>query len=265
MEEPAPKKRKGGQRQRIARAQEEELFVTGDSSLFLFLMDMFAWGQFSPQQVQHIAQLACRDIAKVQPNGSKFNDLETLASLGASGVYPNKIHGELMAKYGQLSKLSPPFKADLPFKEPLGTKPQAFLLPHAMFADMYHNYPEHWRQHVLPSATELGKFWAAVESHPQMISHPVKDRTGFQQLCVPIGLHGDGVPMTGKGKGWCKTMTLFSWTSLTATGNTKDIQFWIWGVFDKLCAQGVCDGTLHQFFKILSWSFFLLPMAGHMA
>ena len=133
---------------------------------------------------------------------------------------------------------------------------QAFLLPHEMFAAIYHNYPEIWRTSISPDVTKLVEFWNAQTGHPQMQGHPVKSRPGWKSRAVPIAFHGDGVPVTGIGKIWSKTMTMFHFTSLLSQGHSKEVMFWIWSVFDRLRVKGdsTGEGTLETFFRILRWS-----------
>ena len=250
MEDSNPnKRRRGGQRQRVQQNEVEN--DPGTSSLFSFLMNMFAWGMFSPQQVQNIARLACEDMEKIS-NSAEFKDLKVLANLGAAGAHSNNMHRDLMQKFGSISKLPESFKSDIVFKT--GTHQQEFLLPHEMFATFHAEYPNHWQQELVPSLEVLQEFWFAMREHPQMANHPLKARANFEVLAVPIGLHGDGVPITGRGKSWCKTMTTFSWSSLCAKGSTKTNRVWIWGVSDSLCQKNEIDGTLHQFLSILKWS-----------
>ena len=73
---------------------------------------------------------------------------------------------------------------------------------------------------------------------------------------VPISFHGDDVHITGVGKSWCQQMTVFSWTSLTGQGSTKESQYFIYGVFDKLRAinENQQEDTLGVFFQQLIWS-----------
>ena len=137
---------------------------------------------------------------------------------------------------------------------------QAFLLPHEMFAAIYHNYPEIWRTSISPDVTKLVEFWNAQTGHPQMQGHPVKSRPGWKSKAVPIAFHGDGVPVTGIGKIWSKTMTMFHFTSLLSQGHSKEVMFWIWSVFDRLRVKGDSngEGTLESFFRILRWSLYSL-------
>ncbi|CAE8616927.1 unnamed protein product, partial [Polarella glacialis] len=188
---------------------------------------------FSPQRVQHIAALACKDFAKDEPDW--LADLEALASLGTHGAHANNIHRDLMAKMQALPRLPEPFHAKLKFAEPLGWQDQGIMLPHEMFSAIYHKYPKTWRKSVLPSEHKLHEWWEHVEEHPQMLNHPIKTRDQRARWGVPLAIHGDGVPITGIGKGWCKLMTMFTWSSLLGSGSTLDMLFWIWSVFDKLC------------------------------
>ena len=126
MESEPSRKRKGGQRQRLLKAKEEEHEQVGQSVLFIYLLQVFAWGNFSPQQIQHIASLACDDMKRLQPDGRHFKDLQSLADLGAHSLHLNKMHGEVMSNYGHLSKIAKPFESQLPFKEPHGKKPIIF-------------------------------------------------------------------------------------------------------------------------------------------
>ena len=74
---------------------------------------------------------------------------------------------------------------------------------------------------------------------------------------MPIGLHGDDVPITGVGKAWAQLMTVFSWSSLIATGETRDRQYFIYGCWEKLRSVDSNNqehDTLGCFFKILVWS-----------
>ena len=71
---------------------------------------------------------------------------------------------------------------------------------------------------------------------------------------VPIAIHGDGVPIVGLGKGWSRVMTLSSWYSLVGQGATRELLFWVWGMYDRLCTGGVADGTRGKFLAVLKWS-----------
>ena len=58
-------------------------------------------------------------------------------------------------------------------------------------------------------------------------------------------------PLWGKGKIWCKSSWVYSWSSLLSEAPTKDKQFYIGMVWDTL--QG--PETIDSFFKVIAWSF----------
>lgn len=251
MDEGPTKKRKGGQRQRMAAEQRD---TRVPSALAEFLLSQFAWGHFSGQMVQHIAQLAMADFKRVAGEIDGLDDLVWMSKLGTSGAHSNNVHRDLMLHVDVGNKLPKPFPFTLVFKAPHGQQFQTAILPHELFSAIYHSYPGAWKESILPDTGRIPEFWQGVRSHPQLEGHPLLKRQNYQNLCIPIGIHGDGVPIVGLGKGWVKMALVFSWCSLLCLGNTLSSQFYIWSVFEKLCVSGVCDGTLSNFFKILVWS-----------
>ena len=133
------RKRPRGQRQRLKRAREEgdEYEYDGQacetSALALLLLNLFAWGFFSPQRVQQIAEQAVKDIERSKDDPRVLKDLYTLANLGAKGKYPNNIHSELMNKVEHVPQLPKPYAAKVPLKG-FPDSVQHMLLPHEMFA-----------------------------------------------------------------------------------------------------------------------------------
>ena len=101
------------------------------------------------------------------------------------------------------------------------------IWPHEMFASLYHDYPDEWSKRILPDRSLIPKFWTAIQNHPILNGHPVKRVAGWFHRCIPISVHGDGVPVTGVGKSWGKMADVFHWTSCLATGSTLDICFYI--------------------------------------
>ena len=78
-------------------------------------------------------------------------------------------------------------------------------------------------KYIVPDIATLSMFWAAMQHHPQLAGHPLLQRDEYEKLAAPLGIHGDGVPVIGIGKGWTRMMTMFSWSSLLAKGPTKEI------------------------------------------
>ena len=98
-------------------------------------------------------------------------------------------------------------------------------------------------------------FWEQCKGHPALLGHPLLSRN--RSKCVPLGLHLDEVPVTGRGKIWCKSSLIFSWFSLmgkAAKAGTMSSLFLIYCMYERLCQDGD-EGTVDTFMAILYWSF----------
>ena len=131
---------------------------------------------------------------------------------------------------------------------------QSIILPHVWFATMFQKYPHAFKQRVCPSRAKLLAFWNEMEDHPQMNGHPMRDRPNWRSCCIPLSIHGDGVPVTGCGKSWAKTWDIFSWMSLLGSGSTTEFNFLIWGIWSQMRARNTAVPTIKTFWKIVCWS-----------
>ena len=246
---PAPKRRKGGLRQRLAGAAASTDRAAPKSSLASWLEQSWAWGQLSPQQVQTIAAKAIEDMreagcATIPPN------LQRLANIGSRGVHTNNCHRDLMGFLPQESKLPKPFMENLPFKN--ATELQSIMLPHEVFAALYHHFPGFWKKCFLPGGEKtLEAYWASMAQHPLMRDRTFASKANYRKKLIPLGVHGDAVPTVGLGKIWCKMTQVYSWHGLLSRGGTKASLFLIWGSFEVVLTAD----TLKTFFQILQWSF----------
>ena len=260
MERPRKRRRGGGVQQRLynRRGEPETDGTMGEtSSLCMVLLNLFAWGFFSPQRVQQIAEMAVRDIERAQEDPLVLADLKMLAGLGTKGMHANNIHSELMAKIEHVPKIPKPFKANVPLKG-FPNSIQSMLLPHEMFACIWESYKNVWNTAIVPSADRVRKFWRSMQLHPQLREHPMTSTPDWFSHTVPLAVHGDGVPITGIGTVWSRVMTNYSWYSLVGHGNTSSMLMWIWGFFDKLKVGDQTTGTLFEFYTVLKWSFLAL-------
>jgi hypothetical protein len=186
-----------------------------------------------------------------------YSDLSALAGLGQDGRYPNHCNHELQNKLKSCLPC-PSLEAEMYLRNPSGgavfTAPQSILLPHVWFSAVYNRYPTAFRQRICPSHSALLGFWRHMEDHPQMQGHPMRDRPNWRNWNIPISFHGDGVPVTGCGKVWSKTMNIYSWNSLVGNGSTTQFNFYIYGIWKHLISHGAALPTMRSFFTILSWS-----------
>eukprot|EP00974_Lingulodinium_polyedra_P037005 3550063-Lingulodinium_polyedra.AAC.1 len=66
---------------------------------------------------------------------------------------------------------------------------------------MYTGYPAAFNRWVRGTAGSIAAFWDALSpDDPRLHRHPVLQQPGFRTRCIPLRLHGDGVPF-GKGIG----------------------------------------------------------------
>ena len=53
-----------------------------------------------------------------------------------------------------------------------------------------------------------------MENHPGLVDHPIKRVPNWKECTVALSFHGDGVPVTSKGKGWQKSADVYSFCSM---------------------------------------------------
>ena len=101
-----------------------------------------------------------------------------------------------------------------------------------------------------------------MQHHSQLAGHPLLQRDHYEKLAVPFGIRGDGVPVIGIRRGSVDSYDDdFSWSSLLAKGPAKEVCFYIWSVFDRLCRQADGSGTMStmdMFFTVPRWSLYWL-------
>ena len=248
---------RGGIRQRAARRREQD--ENRPSSLATFLTLQVLRGFMSVPVANRIAKHAKRDLEYAAQRGPDFmfNDLDTIAQLGgATGRgKAGRMYQELMSKL--VTPSIPLFRAIIPLdlqeRVPRMVE-QCMLLPHVVFSSMYHHYHASFIKRICPSSETLRDFWTKLERHPLLHNHPVRRIRGWRDRCVPLSIHGDGVPCVAVGKSWGKSMEVLSWASLVVTGSTLQTFFWIYGCFTALFSKTTMRHTVRRQFIYLKWS-----------
>ncbi len=254
--------KKGGGIRKRAQAVED---AKKESFLALYLLQRWAWGGVSPQEVQHMMALFLLDlnISRVDNASASLSMsfVERLASMGSHGAYPSNISRDInMIVAGGACHMPGPYSFRCPLKHSraeLGVQYQniSMMLPHELFSAMYHHYPGAFRDKLVGPPDALQSFWRAMQETPRLRSHPVRDRPDYMEKCVPISCHGDGTPTVGLGKAWGKLMNIFGWSSLLAHGSTASMYFMSFCIYEGLQTAGVVTGsTLNNFFKRWVWS-----------
>ena len=140
---------------------------------------------------------------------------------------------------------------------------QFALWPHEYFSTLYNSYQHEFKSRILPDRSKIRAFWNAVSNHPLLDNHPVLDVPHWRERCIPISVHGDGVPVTGVGKSWSKSLDIISWASCLAAGTTMGTFNFIFAMFTNIFVKDGGRDTLKQFMVILAWSFECLYLGRH--
>ena len=250
-----PRAPQGGCRQRAERAANEANELVKPSALARLLLERWAWGDLSGPSIQSIAQAAVID-------GAVHEELNIIAKLGSSGAFPANIQRDLLRALQPTPVTNHLKKISIWMRKVPGHIIQVehdILLPHELFASMYEYYPETFLQRLCNGSVDnLKRFWSAMKKsppHPAYIHHPMRADKGHESTCIPLALHGDGVPVTGAGRSWQKSLEVYSWCSLLSKGNTLKCNFLIYAMFDKLLVKSGGLNGFDKFSKLLAWSF----------
>ena len=206
--------------------------------------------------IQAIAACAVRD-------GATHPDIVTISKLGTDGKYANNMYAELCRKLVPTPVTTALDTINVWVKK--SGKPPVkvahhILLPHKLFACLYHNHRDVFVRSVLGgSPEEPKKFWQSQQANPSYKDHPVAKRGTHMTHAIPLALHGDGVSTSGCGKTWAKSCDAYSWRSVLAKGaNLVTSNFLIYIIFGKLLIKSGNMDAFEKFQRKLTWSFYWL-------
>ena len=119
------------------------------------------------------------------------------------------------------------------------------LWPHEIFAGLWSFHPGAFFHYILGDAADnVKQFWKAMPPRPGMTTRP-----NWRTHCIPLGLHGDGVPISAVRGPASKTVEALSWTSLLSNGATKFKVYLIWFVFSHLTKRNGFGTTWASFWR----------------
>ena len=246
-----------GFQQRVRLATElEDTVDRRDSSLANLLIEQWSWGQLSTPQIQRIAAAAKADF---EAGGHTVPDqIENISAIGSHGRHTGHLFRDL-TKYKIKQPILASARVDYTMwirKIGFRTKqsPISIVLPHALFSLLYHSNRQAFGNMLLGSTNEISKFWDEVASTQKYQHHPVRRRKDHKRLCIPLGLHGDGVAVTGINRSWQKSVDAYSWSSLLASGQTKLTNFLVFVAIQGILCTSPDKSTMDEFWRVLSWS-----------
>ena len=206
---------RGGLRQRRARREAER--PPPQSALASLIVQRVVLGHMSPQDAQQFAAAAETDVRACQEyvhGDAVFSlvGLHAIAGLGHGGHFAQHAWSGFLSLIKGV-QISEPFARELPILWNSTYTPchQFFMLPHQLFANLYHHYRSEFRRRILGAEGAIEHFWNTMSDHPALNDHPMKEKRNWKTLYVPIALHGDGVPISGVGKSWQRSAEIWSW------------------------------------------------------
>ena len=134
-------------------------------------------------------------------DGVTHPDVVRLSKLGSDGANPQNCLRQMNTLLKRPTLSSAIGEVEVPMKIDEHTSEhfmQSIIDPHAAFADIYTNSPEAFESRICGgNFNRISSFWHDMQDHPGYATHP-----DHITKCIPIDLHGDGVPVVGVGKSW---------------------------------------------------------------
>lgn len=208
---------RGGSRQVCQQAAAALQGAKEKSAVVSLLVSQMLWGFMSAPTVQKLAAACVYD-------GLEIPELVALASIGTWGAHANNCYRDVQqwmggGTYHALQSIASTW---LVMKRPplqQWVMQQSVLEPHRIFATMYHQYPNCFKDRVCGGEfANIRRFWTDMETHPLYRNHPIHNNPKHMDFGVPIKLHGDGTPVSGLGKAWLQLCEITSWSSMLTTG-----------------------------------------------
>lgn len=143
----------------------------------------WSWGEMSPQELQHMADLIEQDLRNLLAGGLDMRLLKTLSGLGSKGSSPQHCHRDLLTrlptpKLGTMST----FKIYLEHSVfGVSEAMSGIVWPHELFANLYHHHNAAFFTYMVPSLEILKNFWGQVRGEPPPLHLTLKlsDRLSY--------------------------------------------------------------------------------------
>ena len=228
------------------------------------LLDRWAWGLMPARLVQQLAHASLQD-------GSTSRGTAKLAMLGNSGASAQNCHRDLHRLLNRhvtgavpTVMVSLPLQARLP--GPVVWLDQPYLPLHRVFAALWQRWPAKFMQCVSGPEGAVPAFWAGGRPHDPRWSGWSRFLQGRDlDHCIPLALHGDGVPVFKIGGG--KSVEVLSACSLVSRGSDIEIKFLMhcyWGQARCKEAEHGSD-TEHCLWEAVAWDLTALHAGQHPA
>lgn len=196
-------------------------------------------------------KLSAVDVAKISRGGqtSGATDVNRFAAAGGGGKHPKNMARDLMRALLAKTKMPATTWFEVPCWDPAGVKKEnvnlPFLLPHIVAHDLFAGTAS-WKM----DKDKAPQIWQSfVKTCEELNLDPDK--------CMPMGMHGDGVPFTKK-----QSLEVISWNVLGDSNNDR-VPFT--GISKSYCCKCGCLGrcTWDTVMEIFAWSIKALVAGRH--
>ena len=162
-----------------------------DNPLCTRLIELWSQGHLSASQVAEICHLSML-------SGCEHPQIVAGAKCGNFGQNRPSTHRDMVAAWCKKIHIAEPHMVKVPVKDPKtqreGTEEVALMLPHLVFSNLSHEYPDNFE--AMFAITDCKNFWGGVEKckDPRLVS-PItltKGKVDKPEKTVPLFVHGDG-------------------------------------------------------------------------
>ena len=113
---------------------------------------------------QHACALMQQDMVAMSAGELDTSIIKRIAKTGSQGEHSGNISRDFLRAISQGSGLRSE-TIDVPLQDKLSswTENMLLLLPHEVFATLYHSHRSYFMKYVMPSVSEVVKFWRQVK------------------------------------------------------------------------------------------------------
>ena len=201
-------------------------------------------GTLSATLIRELADCAIQD-------GAQHRDLASIAQTGNWGAKPGNVHKQIVGHFCSNVLIAEPHDVQVPCTHPKTSKDALegiFFLPHMMFSKLGHNYPTFFLSAVQLWTRQAERVLEGIAKtgDDKLIGHPMTLEKGWEDLNIPLFVHGDGVEYAN-----IDNLMVFSWGSLLSSLTTL-LSHWLLACCPKSCGK---KETWEVIWKHLQWSF----------
>lgn len=203
--------------------------------------------------IREIADLAMQD-------GASHEDLVALAKAGSWGLHPANCHRQIMGHFCSDVQICQSFEVPVECVDSKTSKESvvdaSIFLPHMMFAKLGEMFSAFFHSLFCLGKGNLEKFWQGVQASgdDKLVNHPMTLEKGWEECCIPLFLHGDGVEFQSR-----DSLMTFSWGSLLSDKTSLESHLLL-GAYPKLSTS---KNTWSGMWKWFRWSFQALQAGKH--